>query len=111
MRPLGFVPVRRTPCHPGAASVGGAFPVSRRPKARVTRKHTEVLSMLWDWGTPLDDFFDDTFNRAIYDGTSEAVARDDYVQEGVCGTGAISAATVPVCAHLGLGVPSYREHP
>ena len=48
MRPLGFVPAPRSPCHPGAASVGVAFPVSRRPKARVTHKHTEVLSMLWD---------------------------------------------------------------
>ena len=67
--------------------------------------------MLWDWDAPLDDFFDNAFNRAADDGTSEAVVRDDYVQEGVCGTGAISAATVPVCAHLGLGAPSYRECP
>ena len=67
--------------------------------------------MLWDWSAPLDDFFDNAFNRAVYDGTSEAVARDDSIHESACGTGAISAATVPVCAHLGLGVPSYREHP
>ena len=71
--------------------------------------------MLWDWGDPLDDFFDDMFNRAAYDGTSEAVVRmirpDDRVFECACLTGAISAAIVPVCAHRGLGVPSYREHP
>ena len=64
MRPLGSVPVRRTPCHPGAAFSGVAFPVSRRSKARVAHKHTEVLSMLWDWNAPLDDFFDNAFNRA-----------------------------------------------
>ena len=63
--------------------------------------------MLWDWGAPLDDFFDNTFNRAATDGVGEAVARDDC--EGACGTGAISADIVPVCAHLGLGAPSYRE--
>lgn len=40
---------------------------------------------------------------------SEAVARDDCIHESACGTGAISTAIVPVCAHLGLGAPSYRE--
>ena len=65
--------------------------------------------MLWDWGAPLDDFFDNTFNRAADDGTSEAVARDDYVHESACGNGAISAAIVPLCVHLGLGAKSYRE--
>ena len=109
MRPLGSVPVRRTPCHPGPAFAGVAFPVSRRPKARVTHKHTEMLSMLWDWSAPLDDFFDNEFNRAAYDGTGEAVARDDCFHEGACDTGAISAAIASVCAHFGLGVPSYRE--
>jgi len=43
----------------------------------------------------------------------EAVARiirlDDRVFECACVTGAISAAIAPVCAHLGLGVPTYRE--
>ena len=63
--------------------------------------------MLWDWGAPLDDFFDNTLNRAATDGVGEAVARDDCVHEGACGTGAISADIVPVCAHLGLGAPSY----
>ena len=111
MRPLGSVPVRRTPFRPGPAFSGAAFPVSRRPKARVAHKHTEVLSMLWDWGAPLDDFFDNAFNRAAYDGTSEAVARDDCIHESACGTGAISTAIASVCAHLGLGAPSYRECP
>ena len=71
--------------------------------------------MLWDWGAPLDDFFENTFNRAVYDGTGEAVARmirpDDRVLECACGTGAISTAIASVCAHLGLGAPSYRECP
>lgn len=102
MRPLGFVPAPRSPFRPGPAFSGVAFPVSRRPKARVAHKHTEVLSMLWDWSAPLDDFFDNAFNRAAYDGTGEVVARDDCFHEGACGTGAISAAIVPVCAHLGL---------
>ena len=65
--------------------------------------------MLWDWGATLDDFFDNAFNRAVYDGTSEAVARDDCIHESACGTGAISTAIATVCAHLGLGAPSYRE--
>ena len=58
--------------------------------------------MLWDWSAPLDDFFDNAFNRAAYDGTGEAVARDDCVHEGACGTGAISAdiVTVPGAGHF-----------
>ena len=48
--------------------------------------------MLWDWSAPLDDFFDNAFNRAVYDGTSEAVARDDSIHKSACGTGAISTA-------------------
>lgn len=67
--------------------------------------------MLWDWGATLDDFFDNAFNRTTYDGTSEAVARDDSIHESACGTGAISTAIASVCAHLGLGAPSYRECP
>jgi len=43
----------------------------------------------------------------------EAVARiirpDDRVFECACVTGAISAAIAPVCAHLGLRAPTYRE--
>ena len=35
---------------------------------------------------------------------------DDRVFECECVTGAISAAIAPVCAHLGLGVSTYREH-
>ena len=111
MRPLGFVPAPRGSFRPGAASVGVAFPASRRHKARVTHKHTEVLSMLWDWSAPLDDFFDNAFNRASYDGTSEAVARDDCIHESACGAGAISTAIASVCAYLGLGAPGYRECP
>ena len=60
--------------------------------------------MFWDRVAPLYDFFENTFNRAAYDGTGEAVARmirpDDRVLECACGTGAISAAIAPVCAHL-----------
>ena len=60
--------------------------------------------MFWDRVAPLYDFFENTFNRAVYDGTGEAVARmirpDDRVLECACGTGAISAAIAPVCAHL-----------
>ncbi|MDU5164184.1 MAG: hypothetical protein E6212_06450 [Actinomyces sp.] len=67
--------------------------------------------MLWDWGATLDDFFDNAFNRASYDGTSEAVARDDCIYESACGTGAISTAIASVCAQLGLGAPGYRECP
>ena len=79
-----------------------AFPVLRRLKARAMHKHTEVLGMFWDRVAPLYDFFGNAFNRAGSDGTGEAVARDDCVHEGACGTGAISAAIVPVCARLGL---------
>lgn len=60
--------------------------------------------MIWDRVAPLYDFFENTFNRAVNDGTGEAVARmirpDDRVLECACGTGAISAAIAPVCAHL-----------
>lgn len=60
--------------------------------------------MFWDRVAPLYDFFENTFNRAVYDGTGEAVAcmirPDDRVLECACGTGAISAAIAPVCAHL-----------
>lgn len=42
-------------------------------------KHTEVLGMFWDRVAPLYDFFGNAFNRADYDGTGEAVARDDCV--------------------------------
>lgn len=44
-------------------------------------KHTEVLGMFWDRVAPLCDFFGNTFNRVAYDGTGEAVARDDCVLE------------------------------
>ena len=60
--------------------------------------------MIWDRVAPLYDFFENTFNRAVNDGTGEAVARmirpDDRVLECACGTGAISVAIAPVCAHL-----------
>lgn len=72
-------------------------------------KHTEVLGMFWDRVAPLCDFFGNTFNRVAYDGTGEAVARDDCVLECARCTGAISAAIVPVRAHLGLGAPTSRE--
>ena len=60
--------------------------------------------MIWDRVAPLYDFFENTFNRTVYDGTGEAVARmirpDDRVLECACGTGAISVAIAPVCARL-----------
>lgn len=60
--------------------------------------------MFWDRVAPLYDFFENTFNRAVYDGTGEAVARmirpDDRVLECACGTGAISVAIAQVCARL-----------
>lgn len=86
-----------------------AFPVLRRFKARAMHKHTELLSMFWDRVAPLYDFFGNAFNRADYDGTGEAVARDDCVLECACCTGAISAGIVPVRAHLELGTPTSRE--
>ena len=56
-------------------------------------KHTELLSMFWDRVAPLYDFFGNAFNRADYDGTGEAVARDDCVLECACCTGAISGSS------------------
>ena len=60
--------------------------------------------MIWDRVAPLYDFFENTFNRAVYDGTGEAVARmirpGDRVLECACGTGAISVAIAQVCARL-----------
>lgn len=60
--------------------------------------------MIWDRVAPLYDFFENTFNRAVYDGTGEAVARmirpDDRVLECACGTGAISVAIAPACARV-----------
>ena len=69
-------------------------------------KYMEVLSRFWDQVAPLYDFFGNAFNRAAYDGMGEAVARDDCILERACCTGAISAAIVPVRAHLGLGAPT-----
>ena len=86
-----------------------AFPVLRRLKAHAIHKHTEVLSVFWDRVAPLYGFFGNAFNRADYDGTGEAVARDDCGLECACCTGAIGAAIVPVCTHLGLGAPTSRE--
>lgn len=74
----------------------------RRPRAM--HGNTEVFTLFWDRVAPLYDFFENTFNRAVYDGTGEAVARmirpDDRVLECACGTGAISVAIAPVCARL-----------
>lgn len=86
-----------------------AFPVLRRLKAHAIHKHTEVLSVFWDRVAPLYGFFGNAFNRAAYDGTDEAVARDDCALECARCTGAISAAIVPVRASLGLGAPTSRE--
>ena len=80
---------------PGIATAQG----SRHAQAHGGAEHAVGLER------PLDDFFDNAFNRASYDGTSEAVARDDCIHESACGTGAISTAIASVCAHLGLGAP------
>ena len=61
MCPRGSVSVRRTPCYPGAAFSGVAFPVSRRLKARNAQTHGGA-DMFWDQGSPLYAFFDNTFN-------------------------------------------------
>lgn len=94
---------------PALPSRAVAFPVLRWLKAHAIHKHTEVLSVFWDRVAPLYGFFGNTFNRVAYDGTYEAVARDDCALECARCTGAISAAIVPVRAHLGLGAPTSRE--
>ena len=60
--------------------------------------------MFWDRVAPLYDAFENTVNRASYEGTALAVGQmigpGDEVLECACGTGAISAAIAPVCARL-----------
>ena len=60
--------------------------------------------MFWDRVAPLYDFFENTFNRAVYDGTGVAVAQlvglEDEVLECACGTGAISTFLAPICKRL-----------
>lgn len=60
--------------------------------------------MFWDRVAPLYDAFENTVNRASYEGTALAVAQMigqcDEVLECACGTGAISAAIAPACARL-----------
>ena len=60
--------------------------------------------MFWDQVAPLYDFFENTFNHAVYDGTGLAVAQllgpGDEVLECACGTGAISTFLVPICKRL-----------
>ena len=60
--------------------------------------------MFWDRVAPLYDAFENTVNRASYEGTALAVAQmigpGDEVLECACGTGAISAAIAPACARL-----------
>ena len=72
--------------------------------------NTEVFTLFWDRVAPLYDLAVNALNRRVYDGTGSAVARlirpGDTVLECACGTGAISAAIVPVRANLGLGVPT-----
>ena len=69
--------------------------------------------MFWDRVAPLYDLAVNALNRRVYDGTGGAVARlirpGDTVLECACGTGAISAAIVPVRAHLRLDAPTSRE--
>ena len=60
--------------------------------------------MFWDRVAPLYDFFENTFNRGVYDGTGVAVAQlvglEDEVLECACGTGAISTFLAPMCKKL-----------
>lgn len=60
--------------------------------------------MFWDRVAPLYDAFENTVNRASYEGTALAVAQmigpGDEVLECACGTGAISAAIASACARL-----------
>ena len=60
--------------------------------------------MFWDRVAPLYDAFENTVNRASYEGTALAVAQmigpGDEVLECACGTGAISVAIAPTCARL-----------
>ena len=60
--------------------------------------------MFWDRVAPLYDFFENTFNRGVYDGTGVAVAQlvglEDEVLECACGTGAISIFLAPKCKRL-----------
>ena len=60
--------------------------------------------MFWDRVAPLYDFFENTFNRGVYDGTGVAVAQlvgpADEVLECACGTGAISTFLAPMCKRL-----------
>lgn len=60
--------------------------------------------MFWDRVAPLYDAFENTVNRASYEGTALAVGQmigpGDEVLECACGTGAISAAIAPACARL-----------
>ena len=60
--------------------------------------------MFWDRVAPLYDFFENTFNRGVYDATGVAVAQlvglEDEVLECACGTGAISTFLAPICKRL-----------
>ena len=60
--------------------------------------------MFWDRVAPLYDFFENTFNRGVYDGTGVAVAQlvgpADEVLECACGTGTISTFLAPMCKRL-----------
>ena len=60
--------------------------------------------MFWDRVAPLYDAFENTVNRASYEGTALAVGQmigpGDEVLECACGTGAISAAIAPACARV-----------
>lgn len=60
--------------------------------------------MFWDRVAPLYDFFENTFNCAVYGGTGVAVAQlvglEDEVLECACGTGAISTFLAPICKRL-----------
>ena len=113
MCPRGSVSVRRTPCHPGAAFSGAAFPVSWWLKARVTHRYAEVLTCSGIGAHRSTTCSTTRSTELPNDGVGEAVGRmirpGDRVFVCACVTGAISAAIAPVCVHLGLGAPTYRE--
>ena len=60
--------------------------------------------MFWDVVSPVYDFFENVYNRKVYDNTgryvAEEIGKDDLVLECACGTGAISKYIAPACKML-----------
>lgn len=60
--------------------------------------------MFWDQVSGLYDLFETIYNRKVYQGLGEKIAKqikpDDLVLECACGTGAISRSIAPKCRQL-----------